>query len=196
MDSNPFVVVNQLKGDEDKMTDTELHTLFVPILPLNVDSLNQDEASELDDALSHYDNQPVFPGMEQVDTTITTTTTNPTSNNDSTATATAIEPVKPPDCNQIVTDADTVDPVPEIPEESTDSQAQAGDDNLSVQSVWDAATGLHYRHYDQISGELAELKSSLPMLLVLKDVNNTIKGQNSASDDIELNLSTFPLPKM
>ena len=191
LDSSPFVVNNQLEGDEDKTTDTEPPTLFVPILLLNVDSLNQDGASELDGALSRYDSQPVFPGMEHA---TTTTTTNTTRNNDNIPAATAIEPVKPPDCNQIVADNGTVDPEPEIPEESKDSQAQVGDDVLPVQSVWDVATRLHYCNYDQISGELAELKSSLPTLPVLKDVNNAIKGQNSDSDDIELNLEKECLP--
>ena len=50
LESNPFASINQPKGDENMAmdtVDTEPPTLLEPVLPLNMDSLNQDEASEL-----------------------------------------------------------------------------------------------------------------------------------------------------
>ena len=144
-----------------------------------------------DGALSRYDSQPVFPGMEQETTTITiTNTTSNIDNTDDTLVAAVSKSANLADRDEAVTDNSMIDPVQITLEDSNDPQAHS-DNVLPVQTVWDAATGLHYHNYDQISGELDELESSLANLSVHKD---TIKGQNHDSDEVNLNLEKEQLP--
>ena len=193
LDSNPFALIKLHECNDNTTVETvgtehpeqlDQPELFEPVLPLNVDSMNQAEASELDGALSCYDSQSVCPGMEQE---ITTTTTTTTSNIDGAHAATANVSINPSDSNE----PGMVDPSIINRDESNDHQIQVqGEILVRAQTVWDVTTGLHYHNYDQISEELAELKSTLPNLSVLKDLNHAIKGQNQDSEDIELNLET------
>ena len=210
LDSNPFAAIKpQECNDNTVETEHPDHPeqfdqteLIVPVLPLNVDSLNNEEASELDDALSCYDSQPVFPGIEHETTTTTTTTTTTISttttiacNTDDIHADTANVSINPSNINEPGSDRVMVGPSTTNHHDSNDPQMPVqGENFVPTQTVWDVTTGLCYHNYDQITEELAELESTLPDLAVVKDVNLDTKGQNQSSADINLNLETEQHP--
>ena len=164
-----------LDYDEPKNTES------VPIVPLNVDTLNREEVAELNTPLAQYDSQPVFPGMNNNNT-----------NNDAIETPVSGLAVLDQDNINKVSTSETTGPSvstniniaynnDEPPKETTSDKPT--DTTSHAQSVWDVDTSLNYANFDQISDELAELDSSLLSITVQKKTNSLIKGDN---EDIEL----------
>ena len=152
LDSNPFAVIKPQECNDN--TDETEHPeqldqpeLFVPVLSLNVDSLNHEEASELDGALSRYDSQPVFPGIEH-ETTTTTTTTTTTISTTTTATTiacntddihadTANVSINPSNSNEPGSDSVMVGPSTTNHHDSNDPQMPVqGEIFIPTQTVW------------------------------------------------------------